>query len=362
MLLVKKYFLLFLLLFSVTIIPQEKTDLVFELKGVQVTAITSDDDYLWVATNGSGIFRYSSSGKTWKQYSTSNQNLQMDFFHSIAANNEFVWAGSTDGLFILDRRRDNWTRRKFGLGGQLSNWIRSVVYDKDEDAVWIGRFKYLSKYELKTKRFIDYDLTVRNNEKSNSIKTLAVEGDSVLWIGTEAGLHKYNKTKKLNDNFVTLFYDNRLNYFNGDGEQISVSSLLPERNFLWIGLDEFLTTERPEFNLGGLYRFNRKNEWLRNDDKNGLPANGIYSMERTGNYIWISLYQFGQSTKESFGRGLALLDRKSNKIMRIQDDRIPQTIHAIYFDQVNLWLGTDNGLIKINFINDLAKWNNRVKK
>ncbi|MEG8945955.1 hypothetical protein [Rosettibacter firmus] len=344
------------LIFSSLLFSQSLSEYDFYLKGSSVMDICSDGKDIWIATNGSGIFRYIPSQDKWEQYSTLKGNLQHDFFYCITANEDYVWAGSIDGLFIYDKNRNFWTKRKFALGGQLSNWIRSIAYDKYENVVWIGRFQYLTKYDLKTKRFTDYNLKINNNEKTNTIKTILVDGDSIVWFGTEAGLHKYDKSKDLNSPDAITFYDNRYNYFNGEGEQVSISTILLERNFIWIGLDEFITAERPEFNLGGLFRYNRKNEWIRFDNTNGLPANGIYDLERTGNYIWVSLYQFGKETKELYGRGLVLINRINNKIIPINDERIPKTINKIFFDGTYLWLGSENGLIKINFFNQLAQW------
>ena len=79
-------------------------------------------------------------------------------------------------------------------------------------------------------------------------------------------------------------------------------------------------------------------------------------MERTGNYIWASLYQFGESTKETYGRGLVVINRLNNHVTPIQDENIPQTINTIFFDGTYLWLGTDDGVVKINFFNKLAQW------
>lgn len=351
-----KILFLICLFFTINLLAQAQPDLEFFLKGAQVTAITNDGSNLWFATNGNGIYSYSLKNNSWFQYSTGHGNLSHDFFYSIAANKDYVWAGSIDGLFILDKKHDSWTKRKFGLGGQLANWIRALTYDKYENVLWIGRFKYLTKYDLKEKKYTDYDLTVKGNDKTNNIKTIELDGSSYLWIGTEAGLHKYDKSKDLNDKSSITFYDTKYNYFGGEGEQVSITSILFERNYVWIGLDEFITPERPEFNLGGLFRYNRRNDWFRIDDKNGLPANGIYDLERTGNYIWVSLYQFGKSTKETFGRGIILIDRISNEIIPIIDDRIPKTVFTIFFDGTNLWLGTDSGLIKVNFFNKLAQW------
>lgn len=357
-----KFFTFLFLLSPFFVLAQEKSDLEFFLKDTQVTGITSDGTNLWFATNGNGIYKFSPKSNEWIQYSTSRGNLQHDFFYCIAANNDYVWAGSTDGLFILEKRNDSWTKRKFGLGGQLANWIRALAFDKFANVLWIGRFKYLTKFDLKNRKYSDYDLTVSGNEKTNNIKTIHVDGDSLVWFGTEAGLHKYDKSRDLNDKESLTFYDTKSNAFNNEGEQVSVTSLLFERNFVWIGLDEFLTPDRPQFNLGGLFRFDRRNDWQRFDDTKGLSGNGIYDLERTGNYIWVSLYQFGKSTKESYGRGLVLIDRVSGKVFPVNDERIPRSIFSIFFDGTNLWLGTETGLIKVNFFNKLAQWKNGVKK
>ncbi len=358
----QKIFLIVFLLIGAQINAQDDIDLEFFLRDSQVLDITSDGSNIWFATNGNGIYKFSPKRNQWTHYSTAQGNLQHDFFYCIAANDDFVWAGSIDGLFILEKNRESWTKRKFSLGGQLANWIRSLAFDKYENVLWIGRFKYLTKLDLNSKKFTDYDLTVRGNEKTNTIKFIRVDGDSVVWFGSEAGLHKYDKSENLNNNGAITFYDNRYNYFNGVGEQVSISSLLCERENVWIGLDEFITAERPEFNVGGLFRYNRKNDWLKIDDTKGLPANGVYDLERTGNYIWASLYQFGKTTKETFGRGLVLINRLTNQIIPIRDERIPRTIYSIFFDGTNLWLGSESGLIKVNFFNKLAQWKSEVKK
>jgi transposase len=98
------------------------------------------------------------------------------------------------------------------------------------------------------------------------------------------------------------------------------------------------------------------------NDSKGLPGNGIYDLELTGNYIWASIYQFGKSTKETFGRGLALINRVTNKVNLIRDDRIPRTVYTMFFDGTDMWLGTESGLIKVNFLNKLAQMNPGVKK
>ncbi len=325
------------------------------LSGKDVRDICNDGNNLWVATNGNGIFQFNYRMQEWRNYSTRNKKLKIDFFYTITANKKFVWAGSPDGLFIYNKKGKRWSKRKFAKGGQLSNWIRAVQYDPHINSVWIGRFKYLTKYNLKRRRFTDYDLTMNKNLKTNTIKVVKVDGDSLVWFGTESGLHRYDKTQDISNDSSLSFYDNDLNYFNGDGDAISVSAMLIEQNNIWIGLDEFVTKSNPNYNLGGIYKFDRKNTWTRYDARNGLKGNGIYDLEITGNYIWASLYQFSKNTKDIFGRGVALINRITDEVTMVNIDGLPKVINSLHFDGKKLWFGTNNGLFAIDFTNKFVE-------
>lgn len=346
-----KLFLFLILTLSQILFAQINPELESYLEGKDVRDICDDGNNLWVATNGNGIFQYNYRMQEWYNYSTRNEKLKLDFFYTITANKDFVWAGSSDGLFILNKKRKRWSKRKFGKGGQLSNWIRDVQYDEHLNSVWIGRFKYLTKYDLKKRRFTDYDLTMNKDLKTNTIKVIKVDGDSLVWFGTESGLHKYNKARDISDESTLTFYNNSLNYFNGDGDAVSISAMIVEQNNIWFGLDEFITKNNPDFNLGGIYKFDRKNDWTRFDVRNGLKGNGIYDMAITGDYIWASLYQFSKNTKDVFGRGVALINRISNELNMINIDGLPKVVNSMHFDGERLWFGTNEGLFAIDFTN-----------
>lgn len=350
-----KITLLFLFMFISLINAQEKDFVEHSLKGAIINDICGDKDNLWAASYGNGVYQYSKKNKKWINYSSKNNKLQHDFFYCITSNERYVWAGSSDGLFIFDKRSKRWRKRKFGKGGQLSNWIRSIAYDKHLDAVWIGRFKYLTKLDIKRRRFTDFDLTVDGNNKTNTIKSIQIDADSLVWFGTEAGLHKYKKAMRFHDKGAVTFYDNSRTYFNGEGETVSISKLLFEQGNIWIGLDELITRDNSDYNVGGLYRYDRKNEWLRFDMDDGFYGNGIYDLELIGNQIWAALYQFHPDTKEQFGRGVALIDRKTFEVTMIPEGDVPSSVHAIYFDKKNVWLGTAEGILKIDLTNKLAK-------
>ena len=353
----KKLFIILFIILSSLLFAEDENPIQKFLPDVIVYDIAKDDAGLWIATYGNGIFFKPFKGNEIKNFSSASGDLREDLFYTIEANDDYVWAGSTDGLYIFDKKRKRWTQRKFGKGGQFGNWIRALKYDPFINTLWIGIFKYLTKLDIEKRRFTDYDLTVNKNLKTNTIQSIELDGDSLVWIGTEAGLHKYNKSLDMDSSASMQFYDNSLNYFGGEGESVSVSDILIYKKNVWIGLDEFVTKDRPEYNVGGLYRFNRNHEWLRLDNKNGFTANGIYAIERTGNYIWVGLYEFNEKTKQKYGRGLSLVNLATMQSTTIRDNSIPNSVYSLLFDGENLWIGSEQGLLKINLVNRLAKWN-----
>ena len=323
------------------------------LDGKIVTDIKSDGGDLWVATEGNGIYKYNKLKNNWANFSSDNKKLKQDFFYCIEFSPRFIWAGSADGLYIYDKRRNRWDKRKFSLGGQFGNWIRSLEYDKNENILWVGRFKYLTQYNLTTQQYKDFDLTVNNNDQTNTIKSLALDGDSLLWIGVEAGLHKLVKSfNNSPDNPKIIYFDNNDDYFLGEGKQVSVSKILPDNELIWFGTDEFVTEKNPEFNVGGLFLFDRKINWIKFSELNKLDANGIFSVEKSGKYIWTSIYSFNPKSKEAMGKGIYLIDRNKFTVKKLNSDFIPETILSIHFDGNNIWLGTSSGLFKINLVTD----------
>lgn len=346
-------FLLWLLI--ITGLPAQEFETF--LGGKEVTDLHKDGELLWITTNGSGIYSYYYKSGELTRYYDKNSELDQNFFHTISSGDKYVFAGSTDGFYIFDKNRKRWIKRKFGKGGQLSNWIRDVVYDESTGIVWIGRFMYLTSFNTKTRRFEDYDMTRKGNPKTNTIKTIELDGDSLIWIGTEGGLNRYDKSMDFKEKGSIQFFDNSLNYFGGMGEEISVSDIYATPEYVWIGLDEFITEDRPDYNPGGLYKYDRGYHWIRFGREDGLNGNGILSIERTGHYLWVSLYHFGKQEKEKYGRGLALVNTMNDEIRMIRDDRIPELINKILFDGSNLWLAAPDRLVKVNMENRFTNIN-----
>lgn len=347
--------LLIIVLFNLPSFSQINSQLFLE--GAQITDIKEQDGYLWVATYGQGIYQYLLKDGVWTNYSTKSGNLENDLFHCVAANKDYIWAGANEGLYIYSRRTKKWTKRKFAQGGEFGNWIRSLNFDEKRNRLWIGRFRNITVLDLKTNRFTDYNKVINGDEKTNNFNNISFDGDSVVWFGAESGVHKFIAGKKIEEQSAWTFFNNKGRSFNGEGNSVSVSDFIFEKNDIWFGTDEFVTNEQPEYNVGGIYIWNRKLKWDRISKADGLGGNGIYCLSRTGNYMWAGVYEFKKYDKQEYGKGLYLINRITQEVTPVDLNQLNVTtsnIKALYFDGTNLWIGTSTGLVRLKIGNELA--------
>lgn len=335
------------------------------LEGARITDIKQEGNSLWVATYGQGIYQYSIKDGKWTNFSSKSGNLENDLFHCVAASKDYVWAGANEGLFIYSKKTKKWTKRKFAQGGEFGNWIRSLSFDEKKNRLWIGRFRNVTVFDVKTNKFSDYNRVQNNDEKTNNFNTIAFDSDSVVWFGVESGVHKYSNKKKTGDNSAWHYFKNNGRSFNAEGISVSVSELAFVSKEIWFGTDEFVTKDQPDYNLGGIYVWDRKLKWERISKANGLGGNGIYCLARTGNYVWAGVYEFRKNDKEEYGKGLYLINRLTKKTSPIDLSELKITtsnILALYFDGINLWVGTSEGLVRLKVGNELAQIKKTIVK
>lgn len=329
------------------------------LKGAAITDIAEEEGYLWVSTYGQGIYRYAIAESKWTNFSTKSGNLSDDLFYAIEVSQNFVWAASVEGLFTLTKKANRWDKRKFAQGGEFGNWIRSLKFDPSQNVLWIGRFRNITRFDLKTRSYEDINRIQGNDQKSNTIKSIELDGDSLIWFGTESGVHIFNKKKKYSDLKAWRYFSNKDKAFKEEGKTVSVSKILFEGKNIWFGTDEFITAEEPDFNLGGIYIYDRKINWDRIYKRDGLGGNGIYSLCRIGNYIWAGVYEFDKQKKVEYGKGLFIINRITRQVIPVDLNELNITSSSIlsfHFDGTYLWIGTGEGLVRLKIDNRLAVW------
>jgi len=328
------------------------------LEGATITSIAQDDDVLWVATYGQGIYKYSTKQQKWENFSTESGNLDNNLFYTIEVNKDYVWAGSAQGLFILTKKSNKWSKRKFAQGGQFGNWIRALKYDPSQDVLWIGRFRNITRLDVSKRRYTDVDMIQGKDQKSNNIKSIGFDGDSLVWFGTESGVHRYEKKKMFKSEAAWKYITNKRRGFNEEGKTVSVSSFIFEGSRIWFGTDEFTSSSDPSFNVGGIYVYDRRLDWKKISQINGLADNGIYSLGRTGNYIWAGVYSFDREENIEEGKGLFLINRKTLQVTEIDLDQLnirSSTFLTFHFDGEYMWIGSKSGLIRIRIKNPLTR-------
>lgn len=329
------------------------------LKGASITDISEEEGYLWVSTYGQGIYRYAIAESKWTNFSTKSGNLSDDLFYAIEVSQNFVWAASVEGLFTFTKKANRWDKRKFAQGGEFGNWIRSLKFDPSQNVLWIGRFRNITRFDLKTRSYEDINRIQGNDQKSNTIKSIELDGDSLIWFGTESGVHIFNKKKKYSDLKAWRYFSNKDKAFKEEGKTVSVSKILFEGKNIWFGTDEFITAEEPDFNLGGIYIYDRKINWDRIYKRDGLGGNGIYSLCRIGNYIWAGVYEFDKQKKVEYGKGLFIINRITRQVIPVDLNELNITSSSIlsfHFDGTYLWIGTGEGLVRLKIDNRLAVW------
>ena len=334
------------------------------LPGIQVMDMHIFKSQLWVASYGKGIFQYDMKKKTWKNYSTQNQNAEDDFFHCIAVSDEYIWAGTSEGLYIYDRKKETWKKRKFVAGGEYGNWIRALYYDVDENVLWVGRFQYLTRLDVSKQKYEDINLQVGNDDRSNNVKSIHGDGENFVWIGTESGAFRYDKRTNPSDRTSYENFSNKESSFRGEGDFVSVADIFADEDAVWFATEEFVTIDKPRFNLGGLFKYNRKATWTKYDRSTGLPGNGVKAIAKTGNRLWLGVYSFEKAEKNEIGQGLVMLNTSTGKAQNIRLDDIKaesNLIHALLFDGDSLWIGTEKGLYRITFSNPFAVFTQKKK-
>lgn len=342
---------LLLYIFSSAGFAQHKAELI--LDGANVNQIVEFENSLWVSAYGKGVFEFSFKENKWTNYAPPDP-----FIYNVAVSKDYIWAGGNTGLYIYNRKTGSWSTRKFAQG-DFGNWVRALYYDKKQNILWIGRLINVTRLDVAKQRYSDIVREINGDNKANNIISIKADGDSLIWFGSESGLHKYNNKKAFTDSSAWTYFTNKKGFFMDEGEAVSVADIFPENNNLWLATDEFVTAERPKFNTGGLFKWNRAVKWERFGKRNGFSGDGINCIEKTGNYIWAALYSFSKKDKKEYGRGIVLLNRYNGEIKQVDLGDIninTPNVNCMFFNGKNLYMGTDIGLFSLKIDNEFAKF------
>ncbi len=322
-----------------------------------LTLFEDKSENLWIGTFKKGLNKLDLSSKNF-HYMELVENAKYESQNEVRCiaedDKERIWIGTKFGdIYCCDKNNNILFRIPEDLKN-ANDYIRSNIYAilVDESDLWVGTKgnglyhikgvldfdkKEIHKFEFKTYR---HKSGCKTDLPSNDIFSLLKDQFGQIWIGTYHGGLSVIKNPNKEIKFT--------NYFSNPSDSTSISDnrirkiYRDRNNNLWVGtvnglnyLDSrYLLTDRKEF------------RWYCKDptNVNSLTNNDVFDIHQDINgTIWVATY----------GGGLNSITTK-NGIVHFNHffrrDGLPSDIvfSILEDNHLNLWLGTDNGLVKFS--------------
>lgn len=315
-------------------------------------------DTLWIGTD-QGLVKF--FNETWMIFNSTNSGIANNYISSVKSEkNGNLWIGHSSsqggvvskfssGIWKLFNQStigmssvksidvDRWSRKWIAGGGIAiisndllathmnvnnsgicSDLVKKIFIDSD-DHEWIASVPY-SSGNIKRIGGVNYHhgilwdtiQTANCSLSSGNLLTIKAENNGDIWIGTEGGINKFNKSV-----WKDFYSDHKINMINQD-----------RKNNLWFGTET------------GLLIFNGTS-WAEYSTNNSpYPSNKITSMiEDEKDNIWIG----------TFDAGLIKNDGSTLKVFNTSNSGMPGNCVTSIAVDINrdLWVATNNGLVKV---------------
>lgn len=303
-----------------------------------VTSIVEDDDNnLWLGTWGGGLAKFdktTSAFKIFKPISGENHTLNDLRIQYIARRNDGkLWIGTNaGGVNIFDPITEKFSHVLHDP--QIATSLphqRVWSLTEQNNAMWVGTSNGLCRimetsYGLKTERFENIFSSLSLSHKT--IRALYADGDSLLWIGTQAGLDRLDLKNSTLRKSLTH-------------ERINIITRLQSGHLAVGTIQHGMFIVRSD---GAII----KNYFHDPNYPHSLGHNDVrWIIEDRSGILWIG----------TRGEGLSLLDNKPPKFSIVADDvqnnllrstRVAAVLKDRNNDEEILLSGTDRGLIIYN--------------
>ena len=295
------------------------------------------DDQIYIGTSTDGLYTYSITQKTFEKVIPILGTKQIQAI--LQQSPTRIWVATEGaGLFLINPKTKeikNYLHSPSNPKSISSNYIRSLAMDS-QNRLWIGTFNDLNIYHEGTDSFASYSSNpVENGSLSQrSVRSIFMDSQGGMWLGTYfGGLNYYHPIRNRFKNIRNIPYKNSLS-------DNVVSCIVEDKDKnLWIGTND-----------GGLNLYNpitqrftsytlQENESARGIGSNNIKA--VYVDEKK------SLVYIG-----THAGGLSILHRNSGQVENFNQRNsqlVNENVYAILPDgEGNLWLGTLSALVRFN--------------
>lgn len=157
---------------------------------------------IWISTE-KGLNKYDKLTKSFTYYTVEEyKELNSNDLKSLYIDkNEILWITSQNGLTSFDRKNTFKSYNDILSEKGITEYLFSDIIEDEEGVLWIGSALNggLIKFNKDTNNIKVYKSDEHNDKtlSYNGIKTLALDNENNLWIGTQYGLNKFDKHSEI---------------------------------------------------------------------------------------------------------------------------------------------------------------------
>lgn len=305
------------------------------LRRLIASTLYRKEGVVYIGTTNKGLYRYLIAGRKLEKLTLALDNKQIQAVLQQSPTRLWV-ATEGAGLFLINPKTGavkNY-RHTAGNGGSISsNYIRSLALDA-QNQLWIGTFNDLNIYHESTDSFVSYssDPVESGSLSQRSVRSIFMDAQGGMWLGTYfGGLNYYHPLKNRFKNFRRIPYKNSLN-------DNVVSCMVEDRNKnLWIGTND-----------GGLNLYNTTTKKYTHytlqeaEREQGIGSNNIKAVwvDEKNDLVYIGTHAGGLNILH---RGSGRMEHFNQKNSSLLNDNVYAILPS---NDGNIWLGTLSGLVK----------------
>lgn len=342
------------------------------------TILQDHKDFLWIGTNGDGLYKYDGIDYTSYKYKVQDSaSLSSSLIYSTYLDNENkLWVGTEEGLNLYNRDLDNFNRYYFNTSNSITDPNISVISLNNDgnDNLLVGTFEK-GLFRLKKGSNVLERVTIVGNNIPEvvNINNIQVTKENKIYVGTNFGLKEYDQNSNILKNAVFSIKEKMLTV----DEPIQYM-LTDDRGILWVGtISDGLIRIDPNASIkrlpitskrvlsmvqimdgtymvgtenDGLFHIDKLGEIIRNyryskEDRNSIKSNSIWSLfVDYQQRIWMGYYNSGIAVYDE-------LYDKFNHLESLAND--PNSLEASLVtgiakdDNGDLWITSDGGGIDV---------------
>lgn len=304
---------------------------------IVATALYRQDHLIYIGTMENGLYSYSIPHKSLERVSVLSVTKQIQAI--LQQSPTRIWIATEGaGLLLLNPQTEEvktYVHSSSNPQSISSNYIRSLALDS-QNRLWIGTFNDLNIYRETNDSFVSYSSSPveKGSLSQRSVRSIFMDSQGGMWLGTYfGGLNYYHPIRNRFKNIQRIPYKNSLSD--------NVVSCIVEDNDknLWIGTND-----------GGLNLYNTRTQQFthyalqENQREIGIGSNNIKAVyvDEQKSLVYIGTH----------AGGLTVLHRNNGRMESFNQSNsrlVNENVYAILPDEEgNLLLGTLSALVSFN--------------